>query len=566
MEEDKVVEIPSPAPDSLQLAENVHEMNNNPVQIDLSELKPSVLDSFKSLIGEIPFLQSEIHEVIIQDEETFIKNQHQLLSGYYIAIHISDGILRVATDDNTVFLIDMDKVPKKNYALVFRVHKPRKICVDAESIYKMDFDSINSLYDISHVTQMFYGISEHDTEKLVRHYMPEATGDINALLINLHLIKNRINIIIEKNGLFPLVNKEFKLLESLSKCFKLGLPFSKEEYEVYVVDITSRYEKNAMMFEEVYGVSYESKETILNGLMERDNLSIFNEEYLQSIESSSIFGLAVVHRLYNLMQQLDINFADNRIYIKYNLYNEFGNIDSKFTLEKLYLPFLKTESPKHYVTGSYQDLFFRIFANFSNIDYLQEYINEGKLASGLANRVFGDLYMENKALYEFYALSFLKGFIQGYFDSEDMKDFFVEELDFIMDINDVRDSIDLFIYSCKEVLDYISEFDRLHSKDKRYGLEDNMPIYNFVKLTESDIIKCAIALIAGYIDDFNTRNKYRVDIVGVIGGTIILESDEGAFNIALDITNRSLTKAFNKYLTNVKSLCNVSASYKQIKG
>ena len=67
------------------------------------------------------------------------------------------------------------------------------------------------------------------------------------------------------------------------------------------------------------------------------------------------------------------------------------------------------------------------------------------------------------------------------------------------------------------------------------------------------------------VENYNSKSKYKIKIVGLLHDGFILEADEGAYNIALDIVNRNLTKAFNRYVKNVSALCNVSTGYKAIR-
>jgi hypothetical protein len=457
-------------------------------------------------------------------------------------------------------------VPLDVYSLVFKVQLPRKICLNSKEIFKKDIYPFNGLYDIGHVATMFCGCRESDLKRFVEIFKPNADNDINNLLYNLYEIKNSLNLIIEKNGFFPLVNKEFKILEIVSLCEKNGLPFSKDNYLSFIEDIKTRYERNTEMFKEVYGESYVNKESIFKGLKNKGCKLIFNENYLQQVEDCALLGLAAAHRLYNSNINKKLVFTDDRLFLKYEPYSDYGHIECNFTFDKFHFTFLKTDSDKYYVTGSYEDLFLRAFANFSGIDYLKQWAYEKTIIPSLAYRVFGDKYLDDKPLYEFYAISFLKGFIQGYFNPEDMMYYLFEELDFFLNKKEVEEISNLFFENCKEILDYIYNFDREISSDKRFSFADNMPIYKFIKLTEADIFKHALCLVYDNIENYNRRNKYKIGIIGLTENTIIVESDKGAFNIALDIINRNLTTAYNKYIRYVPALCAVYTGYKIIRG
>jgi hypothetical protein len=549
------------------MLENIHLSNTNPKTLDLTPFPDiNALEAFKQMIGSMKYSKVGIEEIKINTEEEFSQYEHQFLSGYYIAIDLTDSYLRIVTESRKAFLIDIHSVPLDVYSLVFKVQLPRKICLNSKEIFKKDIYPFNGLYDIGHVATMFCGCRESDLKRFVEIFKPNADNDINNLLYNLYEIKNSLNLIIEKNGFFPLVNKEFKILEIVSLCEKNGLPFSKDNYLSFIEDIKTRYERNTEMFKEVYGESYVNKESIFKGLKNKGCKLIFNENYLQQVEDCALLGLAAAHRLYNSNINKKLVFTDDRLFLKYEPYSDYGHIECNFTFDKFHFTFLKTDSDKYYVTGSYEDLFLRAFANFSGIDYLKQWAYEKTIIPSLAYRVFGDKYLDDKPLYEFYAISFLKGFIQGYFNPEDMMYYLFEELDFFLNKKEVEEISNLFFENCKEILDYIYNFDREISSDKRFSFADNMPIYKFIKLTEADIFKHALCLVYDNIENYNRRNKYKIGIIGLTENTIIVESDKGAFNIALDIINRNLTTAYNKYIRYVPALCAVYTGYKIIRG
>jgi hypothetical protein len=549
------------------MLENIHLSNTNPKTLDLTPFPDiNALEAFKQMIGSMKYSKVGIEEIKINTEEEFSQYEHQFLSGYYIAIDLTDSYLRIVTESRKAFLIDIHSVPLDVYSLVFKVQLPRKICLNSKEIFKKDIYPFNGLYDIGHVATMFCGCRESDLKRFVEIFKPNADNDINNLLYNLYEIKNSLNLIIEKNGFFPLVNKEFKILEIVSLCEKNGLPFSKDNYLSFIEDIKTRYERNTEMFKEVYGESYVNKESIFKGLKNKGCKLIFNENYLQQVEDCALLGLAAAHRLYNSNINKKLVFTDDRLFLKYEPYSDYGHIECNFTFDKFHFTFLKTDSDKYYVTGSYEDLFLRAFANFSGIDYLKQWAYEKTIIPSLAYRVFGDKYLDDKPLYEFYAISFLKGFIQGYFNPEDMMYYLFEELDFFLNKKEVEEISNLFFENCKEILDYIYNFDREISSDKRFSFADNMPIYKFIKLTEADIFKDALCLVYDNIENYNRRNKYKIGIIGLTENTIIVESDKGAFNIALDIINRNLTTAYNKYIRYVPALCAVYTGYKIIRG
>ncbi len=554
------------AVDNMQELEVIHEKNVNPQVLELHHNEvETIKESFNNLIGNMQYEPLTIDEVRINSQEEFLKQQHQFLTGYYIAIDYMPKTLRIVTENKTAYVIDLEKIPIECWKIIFKVHLPRKICLNSNVLLSAGVETINGLYDLTHIIRMFYGICESDLKKIVCLFKPDADDNNNALLYNLHDIKNALNTIIERHGFFPLVNKEFKLLQIIAHCEGVGLPFSETAYKEFLKDINEKYNKNKEIFNTVYESEYTGKEALLKGFKNKGKLTVLNEKFLQKTGDYSSLGFAVVHRIFNQHNNHKLNFRGDRLYVKYNPYNSYGMIESDFEFNRLHLSFLTTTTPKYYITGTYEDLFFRIFASATRKDYILEWTNNSCLMANLAEKVFGEQYFENKDLYEFYTSSYLLGFMQGYFDPIDMMYYFYDELDFFMKAEEVASLNELFAQKCSDLLDFIYNFKPVLSKDKRYSLSDNMPLFTYIKLTETDIFKHALLLINESVENYNSKNKYKIKIVGLLHDGFILEADEGAYNIALDIVNRNLTKAFNRYVKNVSALCNVSTGYKAIR-
>ena len=183
-----------------------------------------------------------------------------------------------------------------------------------------------------------------------------ADDNNNALLYNLRY-KNALNTIIERHGFFPLVNKEFKLLQIIAHCEGVGLPFSETAYKEFLKDINEKYNKNKEIFNTVYESEYTGKEALLKGFKNKGKLTVLNEKFLQKTGDYSSLGFAVVHRIFNQHNNLKLNFRGDRLYVKYNPYNSYGMMRAILSLTGYIYPFLTTTTPKYYITGTYEVCF-----------------------------------------------------------------------------------------------------------------------------------------------------------------------------------------------------------------
>lgn len=154
------------AVDNMQELEVIHEKNVNPQVLELHHNEvETIKESFNNLIGNMQYEPLTIDEVRINSQEEFLKQQHQFLTGYYIAIDYMPKTLRIVTENKTAYVIDLEKIPIECWKIIFKVHLPRKICLNSNVLLSAGVETINGLYDLTHIIRMFYGICESDLKK-----------------------------------------------------------------------------------------------------------------------------------------------------------------------------------------------------------------------------------------------------------------------------------------------------------------------------------------------------------------------------------------------------------------
>jgi len=547
--------------------DNLHHANNCPKSIELANVSINetlILNELQHLIGNIPFITTQFEEIIIKDEKEFSLFIHDIMDGHYICVLDSTDTIKIVTEKKMAFVIVKECIDKRTYSLIYKVQKPRKLCINSKELYK-EYDSVVNLYDISHVIKIFYGYDCNRFEDIVKVFTNAYSDNINVTMYNLFEIKNRINSILEKNRLLPLVNKEFKILEILASVEHKGMPFCKSTYIEYLNDLNNKNKTSLELFEMENGFPFLDTDSVYQLLFTQGKPLILYEDFLKKSSYNELLSHCVLNRLVNKYKFSSITYSENHLYPNYIAYDNYGMIQSDFTMDRLDYNYIRKKD-KYFLMGSYSDMFFRIFASFGNIDYLLKPENAKHLVLSLCDRIYGKVPDSEKPLYEFYTNSFLMGFIRGYFDSEDMQRFFLNEYGFKIGMDELESLGKQFVTNAREVIDYILDFSRQARKESRFSHFSISNIYKFIKLTEADIFKQALLFIYDGLQNYNARNKYKVEIVGLVDGKFILIADEGSFNIAFDMLNRNLTKAYNKYIKNVHVLCSISTGKSILKG
>ncbi|MBO8160647.1 MAG: hypothetical protein H0Z24_03340 [Thermosipho sp. (in: Bacteria)] len=531
----------------LGITGKIKKLNNTPQNTLLTELH--------ALIGSMVYKEIEVEEYTFTDDKDFVDKQHLVFGNHYIAVDIaSENEIRVVTEDPKAFIIDTEKISEKIYSVLFTSHIPRKIFINSKKLYTFKQFKKESVYDLGHIIQMFYGYKDLNLKEINELFKNKSTDDYNQLLYNLFEIKDKINTILEKHRSMKVLNKEMEIMEIVAKCEAKGLPFSEKEFENFLSSLESKRDKLLADFQERFGEIFRNKEELVQ-ILTRNNLpASANQEFLEKENEMGILGLVIADKLLDKYKKTKLNFNAGRLYLSYNPYNRFGNIEADFSVDNYYI----ISQDKQLVSGSYQDFYLRILAHLSKIDYLIKGVNEGNLESVLAERIFG----KNNNYTQFNSMILLDGFIQGKFTPEDMADFYWDHYDTYISDESAAMLMQKFAEKCGEVLDWIEEYEDMPSKDKRYSVAETTSVYKRIKLTEADIFKNAVALVYRNIVDFNKRNNEKIYIVGLFDNKIILESDENAVNIAIDTLNRNLERAFNRYIPNVKAVCNINAGNK----
>lgn len=542
--------------DSLIIEDSLEENKDLTLEKELPKSNYNeVIEDFKSLLGSLEFTNIPITLYEVKNDNDFIQKQHDILGIDYMVIDIMGSVLKVITNRGKGFLINMDIISPKIYGVIFTTFMPRKLCFNSKDIYKSNELKKVNIYDISHVVKMFYGVECKNIEVLVSLFCKNASKDENALLYNLFQIKDKLNTLLDRHRLMSLINKEFKLIEAISSIEKSGMPFSEDSFKLYIENLNTKYKAAITTNEQVLGSDLtnilDDKEKLLLRLEECGFPTCYDETFLCMMENEELFNLVQAHNTIKKYSQSNLITTNKRLYLDYDSYDSFGNIAPAFEINNLYI-----KSSKNIVTGVYIDLYYRIFANFSNIDYLIAAVSSNSLAETLAMKIFEN----NNAISRFNSIALLQGYIEGNFTCDSMYSYLYEKRNCHIPPEDIEILQNLFEEKCPEIIKFVKRFNRDRSKDKRFSISrEYSPLHSFIKLTEADIFKSAIIQIYDSISSFNENNKYKINFIGLQKDMIILESDDACLNVAVDILNRKLISSYDYYIERIPAVCNVNS-------
>lgn len=509
----------------------------------------NLIDNFKTLTKSIPFIHSNLREFFIEDNESFINIQHDFLSKPYVVVDLKENILRVVTMDNKSFLINLETVTEDVYSVIFSVHYPRKICVDSKVIFRLGSFPKESIYDINLIMKLFYANNDLTLEEIFNFFYAETAIDENVMLSSLFAVKDKLNIFLEKNRLMKLLNSETRILEIVSNCEAVGLPCSSVAFEEFRSTIKKKNKETSKNLESRFGVKIKSLSQLLEVLSENELPPSLDEYLLEFLGELELLEFVISSKLLDKYKGAFLPSNGNRLHLSYNSYDEYCSISPNYSIDRYYI-----EGDKRLITGSYRDLFWRVFAEKCNSHNLIDSVNRNSFFTDLAMTMYGS----DNGFAQFNTKSILSGYIKGYRDPSLLVDYFLNELFTQISDDEVNYLLNGFSDNCNELKSYIDSFNCYSTPNKRHIKQINTPLYSFLRAVEADIFKEALLLINDSVLNYNINNKSKIKIITLFDNSIVLEADNRAVNTAVDILNRNLTKAYSKHLKKVQVMCRVN--------
>ncbi|MCT4662705.1 MAG: hypothetical protein N4A40_12660 [Tissierellales bacterium] len=510
------------------------------------------MTTIENLRDKFNYRMVDLKLVNIYSDKILKYHKYDILSGYYISLIKHDELLYVFTESSTAYKIDLNEVSKTSLSDLFYMVRPRKIIFNYSDLSKhlINFEKHKGLYDLQLVAKIILGFSASSIDELFSLFANKHLEEgIESDLFLLFDIKDIFNEFLYENKLFDLVNFEHQILILVHNMMAKGLPYNPDRFSKFVVDIEKEYSRNKLFFEKSYNSNYDDVESIF---LANSNLLSINEDILLDSHDTALLEAVKTYRLKSALNNFNTAIKnDKRVFINYNTFNEYNNIDN-IKLENEFA-FLEDDK-KVFVRGKLNNLFWNIFIICSNIDYLNDFTSKENLFLFLSKKIFNKDNTYNKVLTE----AFLLGLLQGYVQPDDMISFLLYEFKISITEEKVLEIEKLFVKNVPDIIYNIENF----TKERylgRYSFSGNLKLFNYIELIKADIIKKTLVNIANNIINFNSTNKYLIELIHYQDDTFIIESDPECSNTAFDILSRVLPIEYEKFCRNNTS-CSITSN------
>lgn len=514
----------------------------------------SMYNEFLSLLNNLQFHCKDVECYEIKTEDDFFKYQHKIFENFYVVMSFENNALTIADDKGKVFIIYTDLIRKGLYLSLLEATKPRKI-IYCDAIY--DLHENCTFYNLKYAIEIFYNLKINSLSELANMFYQNVNNfSTHQLMQSLFLIKDKFNNIIEKNNLMNFFNKEMTIYCIINKIKKIGLPFNKDVYEKFSNDLKIEYSETISYIEKEYNFKYIDNLSLINALTENQLVPSLFQCYYEFKNDPFLSTVKIISEYYKCNSFSIKNTKENNLMLNYNPYGEYGNID---TLEKFNPIYIGSDNKKILV-GIYDNLFYRILAEISNIDEIINIFNKkdkislNPLENDLILNLSKSMFDEDNAENRLSTFLIMESLLRGY-DNHEASEFIKREYDTILSDNDILDLETAFKMKCTNLYDLFIRFKKCSYTVKRYYKYNMDNAYAYIRTIESNIVKELLLTISTVLDKYNQKNKAKINIAGVIDNGIILSTEGTSSKIAQDILNRYLVHVYNKFMKKVRCVC-----------
>lgn len=543
-------------------------MQDDIVLNDLSDIPPVIdikkdrEEDFLNLFSDLNNLRNNkiiceninLNKYNIVKNEQYVDMQHQIMANGYCILFLKNDSINVITLNKEHFIIDTKVVSSKYYSVLLSSYCPRKICINSNSLLGYCNENnieINGIYDIYFILKILYQVEFNSIGDIACSFYTSLDINEESLLYNLFNLKDKINEILEKNRFMKLINSEHEMINIYSKVKQKGIPINKEDFnnQLDYVNIVRLEASNQL--KEQYGFDSEklsSRNKILRYMSDKGMFQCIDENFLKQ-ENCTLYKYINASNQFRKYSNCKLNIIGDRLIVDYNFYDSNGNITPSFEVDYRYI-----KSSSKIIIGRYLDLFKRTMIDTVNDKDLITAMNKNIYEEELVRNILDNTH-KNKYLASMIFQKILKGEIDD--DYEKCSKELLEEYNTMVSPREIEDIVNKLLDKYKNIFLVAANFSKYYSKEKRISFDKKPYLYKYIKTTQADIFKMAIKSIYKCIENFNNTNKFKINIVAFQTDTLILECDNEAVNIAIDILNRKLVEAYSMYNKKVKAVCEV---------
>lgn len=473
----------------------------------------------------------------------FQEYHYEIMNNRYLVVIYDkeNNIFKYIAHSGKVFITSDIKV----ITIINNVPLPYKISINYVPL--LDADKTKSL---SLLSMVLFNITTQDSLSLITEYLkPTATiYSENEYYINYYLftIYPRIEKEINNHNYWKYIHLEQEIYNISRK--EKPLDFINYEY--------LNFEKE-LSFAELKKLSKETK-IDLNSIYD-------NHKLLENIYENTEYYLTINKSLINLLGSDDLSkFVDNVNIVKFINYidkhtslpktiisNSIGNISSSSDLDISF-----NFSSKTLIRGSYKDLYFKILAFIIHDKNFKNIVSSDK---SLISELLKDKVKEPKVLEikTYFIENYIKAKSLGAKTDDEVLIYFQNTLNTLLSEEDYNDTKDSYcsLETLKKHIDNYNTNNYKTSNPKLLYHDELEPIgiaiFDKIRLIQ----KSLIVEVEKYCQDFNKRNKSKMDIVYFDDEYLYLLVDEDSLNTAFDTLSRIMPIIFSKVCPTIVSSC-----------
>lgn len=485
---------------------------------------------------------------IIETVEEFNDIKLDVLRCHYISILKNKNLLYLVTDNDRFYSINTSNISSKDISKMLTFNKPKKVIFNIKKYKDYLLESSIGFYDINLIFKLLWGLDGNNIRGVIKAVnMPEEIIENRYLLLrNLIQIAKALNIYIEKNKINKYIFLEMDVLTKATLLEVRGIPIDIEKYRKYRANIENKYDYLMENQLQIYGkdLDFGNVGSILKYLNDNKFINSLEESVLKA-ENAELYNNYKIYNIYNELSKHEFNGSN--ILLQYDTYKEF-QVVTNFIPNYYFLDYQKLE----FIEGSYCDLYLRVLIEISKCKKLQI----GAASSNLIDFINVNVF-EKKELGVFTKM-IISAYANRMFDIDVIYKFILSKYNTSINVQDIQVINKLFLEKLPDLMLFFKNFNGSECDYERYHnkiFRTNVNLDCFIKQITNLIFKTAIDYVSSAINEYNSRynsETNQLEVIGFYDNKIILSSSKGNSKIGIDILNRYMSLAYQKFIKKTK--------------
>ncbi|MDU1586960.1 MAG: hypothetical protein E6860_15605 [Clostridium sp.] len=443
------------------------------------------------------------------------------------------------TPEGKVYITSDPKVT----SIIHMVPKPYKISFGY--VPRVEYEKITSFLMLSKV---IYQEDSTNLEIIISKFIkPTVKIDSSSEYSLLYYIFNiypKIEAIITNNRYWKYINLQQYIFELSNKIKETNSLINLINLDNMIVDLKKEIHTLLNTLNIDFNGTY-NKEDILLALFEKTQiyptldsfiLNLLNEEDVMTLKNS-LDTLEVLNCIKDTGSLADID-----------IHNRAGIIESRNVLNK------NIFSNKVLIRGSYDDIYFKLLAHCTYNKILTSSIKED---TKLIYSLLSDSDIDNKELTSHLLETYVLAKLNNCNSEEDILNFFHNTTNTILlkeDLDYLEETYSKYLIPLDKAINNFNN-QQYYNEQPKILSEDTSYLNKNILDKQNTIMKNLLKEIDMYCNDFNERNKDKMNICYFDSSNVYLLADKGAFNTAFDTLTRIMPLVFSSFCKNITSSC-----------